>query len=66
MFRLLPALVALFLAGAASAQNPAPTRFVPAIVFDIGGKHDKGFNEAGLQGPSATAAPPAPPIASTS
>lgn len=50
MFRLLPALVALFLAGAASAQNPTPTRFVPAIVFDIGGKHDKGFNEAGLQG----------------
>lgn len=50
MFRLLPALVALFLAGAVSAQNATPTRFVPAIVFDIGGKHDKGFNEAGLQG----------------
>lgn len=50
MFRLLPALLALLLAGSAWAQNPAPPRFVPAIVFDIGGKHDKGFNEAGLQG----------------
>ncbi len=51
MFRLLPALLALLLAGSAVAQsNPTPPRFVPAIVFDIGGKHDKGFNEAGLQG----------------
>ncbi|WP_374447697.1 BMP family protein [Stella sp.] len=51
MFRLLPALLAFLLAGPAVAQtNPTPPRFVPAIVFDIGGKHDKGFNEAGLQG----------------
>lgn len=50
MFRLLPALLAMILAGSASAQNPPPARFAPAIVFDIGGKHDKGFNEAGLQG----------------
>ncbi|ROP83350.1 nucleoside-binding protein [Stella humosa] len=50
MFRLLPALLALLLAGPASAQTPPAPRFVPAIVFDIGGKLDKGFNEAGLQG----------------
>ncbi|MCC7273699.1 MAG: BMP family ABC transporter substrate-binding protein [Alphaproteobacteria bacterium] len=43
---LLAALAALLAALPAAAQQP----FVPAIVFDIGGKHDKGFNESGLEG----------------
>ncbi len=65
MLRLLPVLVALILSGPVAVQTaaaqtaptpatPAPATttpaFAPAIVFDIGGKHDKGFNEAGLEG----------------
>jgi basic membrane protein A len=38
-------LAALALAGPAAAQE-----FVPAVVFDMGGKFDKSFNEAAYQG----------------
>jgi basic membrane protein A len=39
------ALAVTVLAGAAAAQD-----FVPAVVFDMGGKFDKSFNEAAYQG----------------
>ncbi|MGE0717372.1 MAG: BMP family protein [Alphaproteobacteria bacterium] len=51
MFRLpLAALFLLALASTPAAAQQPQQPFVPAIVFDIGGKHDKGFNEAGLEG----------------
>ena len=48
MRRLIPAMAGLILvaaAGSAAAQD-----FVPAIVFDMGGKFDKSFNEAAYNG----------------
>ena len=41
----LPALAATFLAGIAQ-----PADFQPAIIFDMGGKFDKSFNEAAYNG----------------
>ena len=35
----------MFAAGAASAQD-----FTPAVIFDMGGKFDKSFNEAAYHG----------------
>lgn len=47
--RLMLLLAALGLAGPALAQAQAPA-FAPAIVYDLGGRFDKSFNEAGYAG----------------
>ena len=42
--------LALVLAAAARAGAAAGPEFVPAVVFDMGGKFDKSFNEAAYRG----------------
>ena len=46
--------------GGASAQD-----FQPAVIFDMGGKFDKSFNEAAYNGAEKFKARPASPISSS-
>jgi basic membrane protein A len=36
--------------GIASAQARAPAQAQPAVIYDMGGKHDRSFNQAGFDG----------------
>lgn len=51
MKKLLPILLALSVCGVASAQDVTLTKdTTPAVIFDMGGKFDKSFNQAAYEG----------------